>query len=118
MGIILSLPYPPSGNHATRHAGGRHYSTDAVKQYHHQVATLAMAQGAARTIKEPVSVTVEVYPPDNRRRDLDNVWKTAGDALTKAGVWADDSLIDELRLVRMEPRPGGMVIVSIEETAK
>ena len=116
--MILAIPYPPTGNTSTRHAGGRHYTTEAVKRYRMEVATLAMAQGACKTIRGEIAVVAEVYPPDRRRRDLDNTWKTAGDALTKAGVWQDDNQVADLRLVRMEPRPGGMVIVNIEEMEK
>jgi crossover junction endodeoxyribonuclease RusA len=113
--MILAIPYPPTGNHATKHAGGRHYTTEAVKRYRMEVATLAMAQDAAKTLTGPLKVLVEVYPPDNRRRDLDNVFKSAGDAITKAGVWQDDYQICDLRLVRMDTRPGGQLVVHISE---
>ena len=115
--MILAIPYPPTGNTATRHAGGRHYTTEAVKRYRMAVATLAMAQGGAKTLAGQIKVVAEVYPPDNRKRDLDNAWKTAGDALTKAGVWKDDFQICDLRLVRMPSRAGGQVVVHIEELA-
>ena len=32
-----------------------------------------------------------LYPPDARRRDIDNYNKALCDALTHAGVWEDDS---------------------------
>ena len=115
--MILAIPYPPTGNTSTRHAGGRHYTTEAVKRYRMEVATLAMAQGAAKTLDGPIKVVAEVYPPDRRRRDLDNAWKSAGDALTHAGVWRDDHQICDLRLVRMDTRPGGQVVVTVEEAA-
>lgn len=44
----------------------------------------------------PLVVKFEVFPPDRRRRDFDNILKTVQDALTKAKLWEDDSLfIDE-----------------------
>lgn len=66
----------------------------------------------------PLAVVCEVFPPDNRRRDLDNTWKPLADALTHAGVWQDDSQIIDLRLVRGEVRQGGQVVVSISEVEK
>jgi len=113
--MILAIPYPPTGNTSTRHAGGRHYTTEAVKRYRMEVAILALAQDAARALTGPLKVLVEVYPPDKRRRDLDNAWKSAGDAITKAGVWLDDHQICDLRLVRMDTRPGGQLVVHISE---
>ena len=113
--MILSLPFTPTGNHSTKHSGGKHYTTQAVKRYHLEVAALAMAQGADKTLLGPIRVVAEVFPPDRRRRDLDNTWKVLGDAMTKANVWKDDSQIIDLRLVKGEVRQGGMVVVSIEE---
>ena len=37
------------------------------------------------------------------------------DALTHYGVWADDSQIDKLLLVRQEQKEGGEIIVVISE---
>jgi Holliday junction resolvase RusA-like endonuclease len=45
-------------------------------------------------------VVVEVYVPDRRKRDLDNLHKGILDSLTHAGVWGDDSQIDDLRIYR------------------
>jgi len=45
----------------------------------------------------PITVNVEVsvllFPPDKRQRDLDNYLKALFDSLTHAGVWGDDSQI-------------------------
>ncbi|NBW22487.1 MAG: RusA family crossover junction endodeoxyribonuclease, partial [Caulobacteraceae bacterium] len=38
-----------------------------------------------------VRVVIEAFPPDRRKRDLDNILKSLLDALTHAGVWEDDS---------------------------
>jgi crossover junction endodeoxyribonuclease RusA len=56
---------------------------------------------AAGAFPGQVSVTIDAYPPDRRRRDLDNVLKAALDALTHCGIWADDSQVAELRIRRM-----------------
>lgn len=60
-----------------------------------------------------LSVEVEVYPPDRRRRDLDNVCKAALDSLQHAGVYKDDSQIDSLLLKRKDVKPGGFLKVHI-----
>jgi crossover junction endodeoxyribonuclease RusA len=43
---------------------------------------------------------MSVHAPDRRRRDLDNVLKSTLDSLTHAGVWDDDSQIDQLSVER------------------
>jgi crossover junction endodeoxyribonuclease RusA len=48
----------------------------------------------------PITVNVEVsvllFPPDKRQRDLDNYLKALFDSLTHAGVWLDDWQIKRL----------------------
>jgi hypothetical protein len=60
-----------------------------------------------------LSVRLLAYPPDRRIRDLDNLPKGVLDALTHAGVWGDDSQIDDLRIVRGSVTPGGRMEISI-----
>ena len=47
-----------------------------------------------------LEVLIELFPPDNRRRDIDNYTKCVLDSLTKSGVWEDDSQIDKLTIIR------------------
>ncbi|MFN7022697.1 MAG: RusA family crossover junction endodeoxyribonuclease, partial [Phycisphaerales bacterium] len=61
-----------------------------------------------------LEVRVTVCPPDNRRRDLDNVQKALLDALAKGGAYRDDSQIDRLVVERGPVTPGGKVLVAIE----
>lgn len=112
--LVIALPYPPTGNHSVKHAGGRHWLTAGAKKYRDDVCLMVRAQNAATGFLERLRVVCEIYPPDRRRRDMDNAWKSAGDALTHAGVWKDDFQIEDLRLVRMDPHPGGKVIVTVE----
>jgi len=62
-----------------------------------------------------LKVVIEMYPPDLRLRDVDNISKAALDGLTSAGVWLDDALIDDLRIIRREKVKNGKLIVRIEE---
>ena len=62
-----------------------------------------------------LAVRVTVCPPDNRRRDLDNVQKALLDALAKGGAYRDDSQIDRLVVERGPVTPGGKVLVEITQ---
>lgn len=95
--IELSLPYPPSGNHSVRHGrGGAHWLSPQTIAYRAAVAREVSAYGlghgsALAGLPGPLATAWLVMPPDDRARDSDNVLKVVRDALTKAGLWADDS---------------------------
>ena len=59
-----------------------------------------------------IRVSVWVYAADKRKRDVDNLFKGIGDLLTHAGIYADDSQIDDLRVIRAGY--GGYVLVKLE----
>lgn len=85
----LTLPWPPSGNSAVRHAQGVHYLRPEVIAYRDSVAHLCA--GRLPTIGK-YRLHVHLSPPDARRRDADNALKSLLDALVKAGYLIDDSL--------------------------
>lgn len=60
-----------------------------------------------------IRLLIEIHPPDKRARDLDNLPKSIQDAISKANLWADDSLIDELVVVRRGIVKGGKAVVTI-----
>jgi len=60
-------------------------------------------------------VEIEVYPPDRRRRDIDNVQKALLDALEHGGAYRDDSQLVKLEIEKGEPIPGGRTLVRIEK---
>jgi crossover junction endodeoxyribonuclease RusA len=81
-------------------------------------ALAAMAGGRVVRMNGRLEVRVTVCPPDNRRRDLDNVQKALLDALAKGGAYRDDSQIDRLVVERGPVTPGGKVLVVIEPIAQ
>ena len=64
-----------------------------------------------------LSVRIELDPPCNRRRDLDNYSQAILDAITKAELWAYDEQIDRLTIIRGDNTKGGGCLVRIEEVA-
>ena len=61
-----------------------------------------------------MKATLTLHPPTRARRDLANFEKAPVDALVFAGVFADDSQIDDLRLVRGSVEKPGRVVVRLE----
>lgn len=111
----MVLPFPPSLNTYWRSVPGKGVLiSEKGRQYRSAVQALAIAQKWQRFGDSRLSVNIEAWAPDKRRRDLDNMLKAALDALTHAGVWQDDSQIDELRIVRM-PLVGGMLKIQVQE---
>ena len=60
-----------------------------------------------------MAMTIEVYPPDRRRRDIDNLLKAVLDACQHGGAFPDDSRIVWLLIYRAQIVPGGRVVVTI-----
>jgi crossover junction endodeoxyribonuclease RusA len=118
--MILSLPWPPSVNVYWRHVGskvlisadGRAYARDVYRKVlEHRVTSSGTMP---YFIALPISVDIIAHPPNRARRDLDNLPKAILDALTKARVWEDDSLIHDLRVRWGEVRKGGEIQITIE----
>lgn len=114
--LTVELPYPPSVNHYWRRVGSRTLISRQGRAYRHEVA--AVVDRIDRVAEQiplsgPLSVEVLLYPPDRRRRDLDNTLKGLLDALEHAGVYLDDGLIERLSVEKRDVVEGGKAVVVI-----
>lgn len=109
--MIVKLPFPPSINKyyykgKILRPEGREFRKqvlDILKGYEYQ------------TLETYVSLTVNIYPKDNIRRDYDNILKALGDALTHAKVYKDDYLIFDSHVRKHKGKKGThYVIVEIK----
>ncbi len=111
-GLSLKVPYPPSVNHYWKR--GRNSRLFVSPE---GVAFRAcLARTVERGIFTPddrIAMVVSLHAADRRRRDVDNVAKALLDALTHAGVWADDEQVDVLTLRRgsVDPDKAGYALV-------
>jgi crossover junction endodeoxyribonuclease RusA len=117
--IELILPWPPSVNHYFGYGRGNVYIKASGKEYRKAVKDQIEQQlSTVETITDLIKLEIEAWMPDNRKRDLDNTMKALLDAITHAGLWADDSLIDDLRVYRARENGklliGGMLKVKIQ----
>lgn len=115
MEIKLVLPWPPSWNKLYRISGSRMYKTRAAKDFATEVQVAVRRYrfdgfGTAR-----IELDIQAWPPDKRRRDLDNIQKILLDSMQMAKLYKDDSQVDRISIVRGPVMPGGMVHVTIKE---
>lgn len=117
--MILNLPYPPSVNHYYRHVGPRTLISREGREYRTQVCGLLTPADGNGIRKPPaggrIALAMDAFPPDRRRRDLDNLQKAVLDSLEHARVYLDDSQIDLLAVRRREVVRGGTIVIRIEE---
>lgn len=118
--IELWLPFPPSTNNyyvKTRNGvfiseKGRKYRAAAAESLAEQLG------GSFKTIEEPILMEAIWYPPDKRKRDYDNfIGKAFHDAMTQAGLWADDSQIVQSFIYKgeIDPAKAGVVYLRLSD---
>ena len=112
--IEFELPFPPSVNHYYRRVGPRTLISREGRRFRERVCTHLAASGV-RPMAGALRVEIEVYPPDRRRRDIDNSMKALLDALQHGGLYRDDSQIAKLQIERRNVVPGGRTLVRIEK---
>lgn len=110
--ITLTLPFPPSLNHYYRRVGLKTLISREGRAYRRTVGSI-LADRGVKPLDGPACVRIEVYPPDRRRRDLDNLLKGLGDSLEHGGAFHDDSQIVWLLIEKAHVVPGGKVIVEL-----
>lgn len=114
--IAVSLPWPPSVLKPNGQHG--HWSTKstAAKRYRADCRMLCIANGVRPVEIDRAHLTIRFCPPDNRRRDLDNMlasFKQGIDAISES-IGVDDHRFG-FTLTRGEPVKGGAVQVTITE---
>lgn len=114
--INVRLQWPPTVNTYYGNAkNGRKYLTKRGKQYKEDAGHDLLRQDAPKGLDGRLSVLIDAYPPDKRKRDIDNILKPLLDCLTDYGLWVDDEQIDDLRVRRKEIDKPGYVRVLISE---
>lgn len=117
MQIEIHLPWPPTVNSYYGHKPVKRriipYIKKAGKDYRAAVHEAVVEQVGYLNLDENLLVEVVLFPPDKRKRDLDNYMKALLDALTHAQVWEDDSQIEQLHIYRGIQMPKGLVSIRI-----
>lgn len=117
MNVELDLPYPPSVNRYYRFHRGKQRVLISAKgrEYREKVCTIVAEMGLG-AMAGPLVVEIEIYPPDNKKRDLDNVaGKALLDSLQHAGLYHDDNQIVKIIAERKSVVKGGAAIVRLRK---
>jgi crossover junction endodeoxyribonuclease RusA len=114
----LTLPWPPSANTYYRHVSrgplaGRTLLSEAGRAYRKAVDAVVAQARARKALAVPLEVRIAAFPPDRRKRDLDNLLKSVLDCLEASGVIENDNLIESLSIYRAERVAGGQLEVQI-----
>lgn len=114
---LTGLPFPPTVNHYYTVAHGRKILSKAGRDYR-KAFEYACTENISGHVVGEVAVEIWAWPPDKRRRDLDNLLKACLDALTFSGVYEDDSQIRKLTIHRCiyYPPVGTLTIEVLGET--
>lgn len=80
-----------------------------VVRYMDAVVHLLNHQKIPHLVSERLRLELFVYPPDKRKRDLDNICKASLDVLQHAGIYGDDFHIQQLYVERREVRKFGEI---------
>jgi len=131
--INLSLPYPPSVNHYWQHKAVRSRQTrrwtvikflsSRAKSFRKEVEARVYEQlGIPPKLSDRLAIIVHQHygPRDEQHehsgpaQDIDNCLKSLFDAMEHAGVYRNDSQIDELLVVKKRRAAIGRVEVTIK----
>ena len=108
----IEAPWPDSRLSPNR-ANGRHWKSVRKLKDDYKAIGYLLARGKKATGN---ALTIEFYPPDNRRRDADNMLSSAKhliDGICQA-IGIDDSSLNPVTVWKKEAVKGGKVVVIIE----
>lgn len=114
----VQLPWPTTANRRLSVYRGRMLATSQYREWKERAAEYLLAQliGTPK-LRGRCQVLIEAWPPDHRRRDIDNVVKPALDALVRARLIGDDFDVERITVQRCVVWPTGRLILHVEEIA-
>jgi len=100
--VELVLPWPPSVNnyfietYSKKHKRVFKFVGEAGVRYRKNVLAAVLTNGMPPKLRGHLKLEGTFHPPDERKRDLDNLLKSLLDAMQEAGVYGDDCQIREM----------------------
>lgn len=100
--IKFTIPYPPSVNHYWGQRGTIKYLTKKAKDFRAAIQNVIDVEFNQEPLEGRLSLNMTLYPPDRRKRDVDNPIKPTLDALEHAGVYLNDSQVYNINVTKYE----------------
>lgn len=113
--VIYNLPLPPSINSYYVNYLNKRILSAKGASYKRQVNYAIRKQGFVDFGLSFISLTLQLYFPDKRIRDINNGVKALEDSLVYAGVMADDVQIKQFLNLPPKFIKGGLAVVTIQE---
>ena len=114
---MIILPWPPTINTYYAVVRGRKILSKRGRQFKVDAQYAMLEQKTKKLNGSSYFVRILAFPPDKRKRDIDNILKPILDALVNYGAIQDDSMVDDLRIQRFEILKGGQIKVIFGATA-
>tara|TARA_R110000822_G_scaffold3036_10_gene13887 strand:+ start:2454 stop:2807 length:354 start_codon:yes stop_codon:yes gene_type:complete len=108
--IILGYA-PPTVNHYWLQHGVRRFLSKRANTFRHDIK----GHCKDKRLEGFLSVHIDYYPPDKRKRDIDNIIKPILDALQHAELFEDDYQVKKISANRLETITGGSCVITITE---
>jgi crossover junction endodeoxyribonuclease RusA len=103
---------PPTINHYWNHKGARRFMSDRAIEFRRIIKDKCLDE----RLEGFLAIRIEYYPPDKRKRDIDNILKPILDALQHAQLFADDYQIQKITALRKTKIvDGGLVLIKVSE---
>jgi crossover junction endodeoxyribonuclease RusA len=96
---VLTLPVPPSTNHLYRNVRGKGRVLNKDGRAYKETARMVAMGARLPLLQGDVLLTMTVYFPNRRRRDLSNCLKVIEDSLSGV-AYRDDSQVAKIVLTR------------------
>ena len=116
--LNFRLDWPPTINTYWRYKLSKHgspliYVTEKGQKYKRDGYIRLAEQNVPKGMAGRVEVIIDAYPPDRRKRDIDNITKVILDVLQDYGVFDDDEQVDILTIRRRSK--AGYVQIMVHE---
>ena len=99
--VRITTPFPPTLNHNVARNGKRYFRDKNYDAFIELVGyEWRRVQPRKWDVNRRFAISIQLFYDSKRRYDVDNRVKPILDALTKAGVWQDDSQVDDVRVTR------------------
>lgn len=96
--IAMELPYPPSVNSYWVHRQRGTFISDKGVAYRKAVKVALWQAKVYQPMTGTIHMVLKLYPPDKRRRDIDNTLKAILDSLQHGGLMRDDCQVKKLEV--------------------